>query len=246
MATGVIPHIDDLHRHIEASAKRGVAAHLLAGMTVDEVTGVERRMNALLPLALRDLFRATAGIDVAGFGVVDFRGTLPFQLEGFEHALPLVADDVGNMWVLDADDAGCLTVLFVSHAPPVVVIQAEGLSAFMVQIFEPRGPERLIAPLVETIWRKDPFAASRIELLSNRDAVVQRFSHDLRMGDFLYDLRGRRPGMGFTWNPAAPVPIRRAGAALIFASRSPHVLATRCRQLLMRLWSRLAAPVRRA
>lgn len=240
----MIPDIHDLQRHIEAAARRGIAAHLLPGMTVDEITRVERRMNEPLTLALRDLFRATAGISVEGSDVVDFRGTLPFRVTGLEHALPIAVDDSGNTWVLDTDDAGCLTILFVSFDPSVVIIQSCNLSAFLADVIEASGANRQMAPLIARIWRDDPYAQTRLELFWNRDPVVASFARSLPPGYLVYDLRQRTPGMGFPWTPAASIPIRRFGAALLFAARPARARLLRLPQIARRLWSRFAESVR--
>ena len=185
---------------------------MLPGMTGAELAAVELQTNMLLPLAVRDLFSIAAGFSVGGF-TVDFRSKPPIEIHAFRKALPIAADRNG-IWIIDHDEGGWHPVFYVSQRPPVVIIQASCLTTFIAQGFEPGGPRGIIEPLLAEISRLDPYAIPRRSLMDSRDRVLSLFAHELDDTHFITDLRGRRAGIGFAWQPGAP--LQRAHDALVF------------------------------
>ncbi len=88
---------------------------------------------------------------------------------GFEEILPLgltiATDGSGNDWVVDIKKGTSEwgPVLFMSHDPPVAVIQAPDLARFIEQVFELGRPERksqldsVSKSATSRIWSDDPY-----------------------------------------------------------------------------------------
>src|SRR5258708_15952944 len=106
---------------------------------------------------------------------------------GFEEILPLeltiATDGSGNDWVVDIKKGTSEwgPVLFMSHDPPVAVIQAPDLARFIEQVFELGRPERksqldsVSKSATSRIWSDDPYL---FELGASRmgpDSALARF-----------------------------------------------------------------------
>lgn len=187
-------------------------------MTTEEIIAIERQVDFLLPLALRDLFRTTAGFAVDGFHV-DFcsKGIAAVALS---HMLP-IATERELTWVIGFDQSGWCPVLCISARPAVIAIQSGSITEFIQQVFAAEGPAKVIAPFVAEIAKSNPHARTARSLVGREDPVLAAFARELQRNDLVTDLRARRPGVGFAWDSASP--IRRAGRHLIFATRAQRL-----------------------
>ena len=205
--------IEELNKQLRRVAALGRPIEVQPGMPPGEIDLVERRIGTLLPLSIRDLFRATAGLTIPGVLALDFRGSIPFTHRAFPAALPIAAGG-DRTWIIDFAEDGSCPVLLVSRNPHVVIVQASLFGTFIAQCFETGGPWRLIQPHVKEILARNPYAALSQDLMNVGDTVLRTFANTLNKGYLVTDLRGARAGIGFTWRNGA---IQRAGNASVFA-----------------------------
>lgn len=200
--------------------------HLKPGFSQTHLSELEERLAAPLPNEIRELLTFTSGFNFQPFGEVDFPAK---EMFGLEEILPLgltiATDGSGNNWVVDikkgTGEWG--PVLFMSHDPPVAVIQAPDLARFIEQVFELGRPERksqldsVSKTAASRIWSNDPYlldlGASRI----SSDPALAEFSKHLPESFRVADLRALAVGSGFAWGRAgANAEIRRYGSELLF------------------------------
>jgi hypothetical protein len=209
----ILTPTEELNRQLTRAAALRRPIEVLPRMTPDEIAMVERRIGTLLPLSIRELFLATAGLTISGVLSLDYRGSLPFAHPAFPSALP-IATDGDRTWIIDFAEDGSCPVLLVSRNPHVVIVQASLLGTFIAQCFEPGGPWHLIQPHVKEIVARNPHAVPCEDLVHEGDAVLRAFAHTLNTGYLVTDVRDAHGGIGFTWRNGA---IRRAGNASVFA-----------------------------
>jgi hypothetical protein len=209
----ILTPTEELNRQLAHVAALRRPIEVLPGMTADEIAAVEHRIGTLLPLSIRELFLATAGLTIPGVLSLDFWGSLPFAHPAFPAALPIAADG-DRTWIIDFAEDGSCPILLVSRNPHVVIVQASLLGTFIAQCFEPGGPWFLIQPHVKEIVARNPHAVLCEDLVRAGDAVLRTFAHILKAAYLVTDLRDARAGIGFTWRDGA---IRRAGNTCVFA-----------------------------
>jgi cell wall assembly regulator SMI1 len=162
--------------------------HLKPGLPQSQLSELEERLAAPLPNEVRELLTFTSGFNFQPFGEVDFSAK---EMFGLEEILPLgltiATDGSGNDWVVDikkgTGEWG--PVLFMSHDPPVAVIQAPDLARFIEQVFEIGRPERksqldsVTKAATRRIWSDDPYL---LDLRASRmasDPALAEFSKQL-------------------------------------------------------------------
>jgi SMI1 / KNR4 family (SUKH-1) len=200
--------------------------HLKPGLPQSQLSEFEERLAAPLPNEVRGLLTFTSGFNFKPFWEVDFSAKKMF---GLEEILPLgltiATDGSGNDWVVDIKNGTGEwgPVLFMSHDPPVAVIQAPDLAHFIEQVFELGRPEHksqldsVSKAATSRIWSDDPYlldlGASRVA----SDPSLAEFSKQLPETFHVADLRALEIGSGFAWGRAgANSGIRRYGSELLF------------------------------
>ncbi len=199
---------------------------LKPGLSHAQIQDLEERLNATLPSEVRELLAFTSGFYSRPIGNVNFSAKEMFEFPDIlPLGLPLAADECGNNWVVDIkrSTGEWGAVFFLSHDPPVVVIQAPDLVRFISQIFdygdsEPNGRLNYVREMAASkIWREDPYlldiGASRV----SADPNLAEFSRQLSDAFRIADLRSLEVGSGFAWGRNGPnSKIRRYGSELLF------------------------------
>lgn len=175
-----------------------------------------------LPSDVRKILSITSGFNDSPFGEVNFLPRNPF---GFAQLIPLglpvAADECGNTWVIDVNvkTGEWGAVLFVSHDPPVMAIQADSIDSFVQQILSiGKSAVALTEVAIGKIWHEDPFLQGVESAAQGSDPVLRRFA-ELVPRDFkIADLRAKQPGTGFSWGKRGPeTKVRRFESELLFA-----------------------------
>lgn len=182
---------------IHEARTRDVELSLLPPPDAARLDALERRLGPL-PKEFRNLLRRHGGLTKNG-AVLDLQGNLPFEFEGLGRAVPVVGDGFGNFWVVVFRITKPWPVLFVSHDPPVIVVQAEGLIEFVRQFVAADTVEALAPRTVTTIWKRDPLLIERSAGLTSPDPAVRAFAATLAPSALIADLRRVQPGDGFAW-----------------------------------------------
>ena len=207
-----------------------VVPRLLPGMTEAEIADAEAALSVSYPPDVRALLRRTRGIEGL-LEEIDFSGLLDGQAldEIFPRTATIAHDGFGNFWAVDllreTDEWG--PIWFLSHDPPVALLQCDGLGAFLDALtgkFTPHG-STLIDDVHEdrlfTVGRVHPGELSEVEIAA--DPVVAAFAAELGPGWIVVDLRDAVPGLGIAWGRFGPrTELRRHGDLQLFAYREPE------------------------
>jgi cell wall assembly regulator SMI1 len=196
------------------------------GLPQSQLSELEERLDAPLPNEVRELLTFTSGFNFQPFGDVDFSAK---EMLGLEEIIPLglaiATDGSGNFWVVDIkkDTGEWGPVLFMSHDPPVAVIQAPDLAHFIEQVFDLGRPEckrqldSVSKAATSRIWRDDPYLLDLGVSRTASDPTLAEFSKKLPETFHVADLRALEIGSGFAWGRAgAKSGIRRYGSELLF------------------------------
>jgi SMI1 / KNR4 family (SUKH-1) len=204
----------------------------LPGLSSEAIAGLEGSLGFKLPQDLRDLLPHCAGVEGPLEGI-DFTGR---TLGGFgkddifPRNIPIAHDGSGNYWVLDVtpESASIAAVFFACHDAPVILYQADSIAAFLSEVVRKYQPphQSLIDDVHEDrlfeVWRKNPGTLTVADAAS-RDEVLRAFAATLDDRFTIVDLRGARPGMGFSWGRYGPrTEIRRHGEHPVFAYAAPE------------------------
>lgn len=212
------------------------SVRLEPGLPDHEIAAFESQLPEKLPPEIRELLMFSAGFEVHPESISGFpytRHVQPFAFTGtngiafpvFPCLVDLLHDGAGNFWVVEVDAHGTWGhVFFASHDPPVIAVQAGGLSEFMLQVLEPAlsSPTRALRHVHDRatteIWRSDPWITSRQDARVSEDPVLRNFAESVPEGFHIADLRKGEIGSGFSWGKAGPdTEIRRCGSELLFA-----------------------------
>jgi cell wall assembly regulator SMI1 len=207
------------------------------GLSQTQIDEIEEQLAAPLPNEIRELLAFTSGFRFQPFGEVGFAAK---EMFGLEEIIPLgftiATDGSGNDWVVDirrgTGEWG--PVLFMSHDPPVAVIQSPDLARFIEQVFDLGRPERksqldsVSKTATSRIWSADPYildlGASRV----SSDPALAEFSKQLPETFRLADLRALEIGSGFAWGRNGPnAAIKRYGSELIFGVEAKRSFLSR-------------------
>ena len=207
-----------------------IAWKALPGLSSEAVAALERKLGFEPPGELLDLLPRCAGVEgplddiwfdgrIGGFGQDDI----------FPKGIPIAPDGFGNFWVLDVQGnapAG-VPVFFACHDPPVILHQADSIAGFLSEVVRMYQPphQSLVTDVYDVrsfdVWRKNPGTLTVAEAAS-RDEQLRAFAASLDSRFTIVDLRGARPGMGFSWGRHGPrTEIRRHGDLPIFAYAAP-------------------------
>jgi cell wall assembly regulator SMI1 len=199
---------------------------LRPGFSQTQVEELEERLAVPLPKEARDLLAFTAGFNFEPFGEVNFSAK---EMFGLEEILPLgltiATDGAGNDWVIDIkkDTGEWGPVVFMSHDPPVAVIQAPHLAGSIEQVFDLGRPERksqldsVSKTAAHRIWSDDPYLLDLGPSRASSDSALAEFSKQLPQTFRVADLRALQIGSGFAWGRGGPnSAIKRYGSELLF------------------------------
>jgi hypothetical protein len=198
----------------------------------DAVDTLEAELRVPLPSDLRTLLERMGAIDGSPLATMDFTGR-SFDVEVgdmFPSGLPIAQDGSGNHWVLDlTPDAAPPPVFYVSHDPPVVLLQSPDLGHFLTEVFRKFDPPR--TSLVDDVhddrifrvWRTNPGAVDHGAALEGGDDELRAFASALEDSHTIVDMRTAEIGMGFSWGRYGPATqVRRDGYRLLFAYAPPE------------------------
>jgi hypothetical protein len=200
------------------------------GFSQRQIEGFENRLAVPLPKEAGEFLAFTSGFNFEPFGEVNFSANETF---GLEEILPLgltiATDGAGNDWVIDIkrDTGEWGAVVFMSHDPPVAVIQAPNLAAFIEQVLDSGRPSKknmldyVTDEAVSRIWGDDPYLLDVQTARSSSDIAVSEFSKQLPETFRVADLRSREIGAGFAWGRSGPnSTIKRYDSELVFGVES--------------------------
>jgi hypothetical protein len=200
---------------------------LLPGLSDEELRRLEAMIPCPIPTDVRDLLSYTRGFEGSPIESVDFGGFFePIFEELFPCALPIAHDGYGNYWVVDliSTTTEWGPILYVCHDPPVIVYQCADLATFIedvLRLAEPPYDGPIDAVHEEhsmRIWRENPGAVPRDEVLVSTDESIRRFAEQLTSEHYVVDLRRATIGDGFSWGRFGPkTAVSRAGEERVFA-----------------------------
>lgn len=205
---------------IDGARARGRRVTLDPPMSDDRIASLEQRCGGHWPTHIRALVESAAGFSVDDFRV-DFTGDFLFEFEAaLPFGLPIATDGAGNFWVVDiGPDCAWGPVLFVSHDPPVVVVQARDVTDFIAQACADPDPADRVAAWVSEVWNRNPYVVPSGQAGVSDDPVLRAFAEEVGPDSVIADLRDLTPGKGFTWGLAGPnTRVRRAVHHLVFAT----------------------------
>lgn len=214
-----------------------VTLEMLPGLSLAEMRDFARRVPCHVPAEITELLGACSGLEGV-IDQVDFAGRLAtFEFEAaFPDGLPLASDGFGNFWIVDLhpESTGWGPIYFVCHDAPVILYQSDTLEEFLIELFRMLEPphESLIDDVHEDrparVWRTNPGVLSHEQCLRSEDPVLSAFARELDDTFRVVDLRGAKPGDGFSWGRYGPNSrIRRFRTHPVFAYQKPKSIISR-------------------
>lgn len=214
-----------------------VTLGLLPGLLLAEMRDFARRVPCPVPEEIEELLGACGGLEGI-IDQVDFAGRLStFEFEAaFPDGLPLATDGFGNFWLVDLHPESTRwgPIYFVCHDAPVILYQSDSLEEFLIELFRMLEPphESLIDDVHEDrpahVWRTNPGVLSYEQCLRSEDPILSAFARELDETFRIVDLRGARPGDGFSWGRYGPnARIRRFRTHAVFAYQKPKSIVSR-------------------
>ncbi len=203
---------------------------LLPGLDAAGVRDLEAELGVALPPEIAELVRLARGFEFGPVDTVAFDAGFSFGMQGaLPRVTPLCGDGFGNFWVVEVQESGAWgPVYFVSHDPPVLVIQSKGMAEFIEAVLSLGRPERTSAidevhdAASMRIWHEDPFGEPASSFATAGDPTLRAFASSLNPDDLVFDLRAQATGSGFAWGRHGPnSEVRRHGDELIFALPAP-------------------------
>jgi hypothetical protein len=230
-AMGVLDELGRLLREPLCDEHDVFTAVAEPGLDTAAIVGIADRTGAPLPADLRALLGACAGI--SGLELeIDFTGGLSFEMvEIFPHGLPIMADGQGNFWVIDcvSRPEAEAAIFFACHDPPVMLWQGRGLAGFLRELVAWHTPPNasllvdVAQDALHDVWGTNPGGLTHAAALASPDAAIGAFAATLDDGWTVVDLRGEKPGFGFSWGRFGPrTRVRRHGDDRLFAIARPE------------------------
>lgn len=194
---------NELVNQVNRARSSGRGVTLNPPLSRAQIDDLERQTRASLPDEIRDLVQYTGGFTVDEFAVI-FGGDESFEFESVvPRGIPIAKDGAGNFWVVDVRANGAWgPVLFVAHDPPVIIIQAPDVAAFIEQVFTAGDVTHLSEPYVTDVWKRNPYVMSRHQALASTDDALRSFAQELSDAFVIADLRNAGVGQGFVWGLA--------------------------------------------
>ena len=193
---------------------------LKAGLSEEEVNSVTASWPGGAPFEICELLHFASGFDVHGMSV-DFTGrACRFSMRDLvPNGIALTSTRDGDFWVVDVQENGRWhQVFYLSHDPPVLVVQFASLREFILELADDPRTEKRAAALAAQIFKSKPSRQRAGELGTSSDVILRRFALSLSAGFEIIDLREAPLPAGFAWGSAgATAGCRRAGLSLLFA-----------------------------
>jgi hypothetical protein len=116
----------------------------------------------------------------------------------------------------------------------VILYQSDSLEEFLTELFRMYAPphQSLIDEVHEDrlarVWQTNPGVLSYEQCLRSGDPVLSAFSREIDESFQVIDLRGAKPGDGFSWGRYGPnTKIKRFGTHAVFAYQKPKSFVSR-------------------
>jgi hypothetical protein len=116
----------------------------------------------------------------------------------------------------------------------VILYQSDTLEEFLIELFRMLEPphDSLIDDVHEDrparVWRTNPGVLSHEQCLRSEGPVLSAFASELEDTFRIVDLRGARPGDGFSWGRYGPnTRIKRFRTHAVFAYQKPKSIVSR-------------------
>jgi SMI1 / KNR4 family (SUKH-1) len=200
-------------------------------MSASELRSLERALPCPIPTEVRELLEFSKGFENGPLESLQFGGVPGgFELgEVFPNPVPLAHDGFGNYWIVDLHAASTTwgPILYACHDPPVIVFQTSSLEHFIKEVLRLANPphhsdvDEVHDRAAMSIWRKNPGATPVEQLRTSTDPAISAFVESLPGSSFVIDLRGQKPGSGFSWGRFGPkTRVVRFHHELLFACES--------------------------
>lgn len=171
-------------------------------LTPSEIDDFQKMLGVPLPNEIRELLGFARGYHSENTDSVDFTGKI---YRGFCEAkdilikqVPLNKTETGDFWAVDIDSTGRWgAVFYLSHDPPIVLVQFESLSEFIVAT---ATRSRLVDDKMITEAMKAQ-GISIEEAKTSSDRILKDFAATLPERSFIFDLRLNSGLNGFQWHP---------------------------------------------
>jgi hypothetical protein len=226
--------IDNVKRLIESAegrtfynARKPFAAERLPGLNTSEIDVYRQRAGGVVSADFERLLRFARGMRFGPFGLIDFTGgSHSFSMENLlPCGVALAADGYGNFWVadLDGESGSCGPVFFCSHDPPVLMIAATSLDAFLRDLFDTSCEDlaKFIKKTHEQVGEIRLVSSGgmpSVDARTSNDREIAEFAEKLSDGAFIFDLRHASKWHGFPWAlRTASDELSRDGSRLLFA-----------------------------
>lgn len=201
---------------------------LLPGLDDAAIREFEASLPCKLPGPIDKLLHFCRGFEGIVADQVDFTGQemMFWEQTIFPHGLPIASDGYGNSWVVDLSPESTEfgPIWFACHDAPVILYQSDDISEFLSELFKMCQPphKSLVDDVhedrVRRVWRTNPGVLAYDECKASTDEVLREFAAILDPTYQIIDLRGARPGDGFSWGRYGPkTVIRRYGYHPVFA-----------------------------
>jgi len=192
---------------------------LKKGLSSIEIEAIKDQIpNGNLGVEMEEILRYSRGLEIPkGFlSVITFDD---FGIYGFEEliqfSLTIADDSSGNYWIQEINKKGEWgKVYYVCHDPPVMVKQAESLSAFLHQLHEYllKGEASFFSKVMEEISEKIYLEKGKLleqaEAVKSTDKRLSTFAANYNKDWFIADLRQAKDGEGFRLEGAFKETIR--------------------------------------
>lgn len=212
------------------------AIKLKPGLTEDQIAKFASRLPGTLPPEIGALLAYSSGFEIdlscliktpSKFhsASVQFTGSGEVEFDVFPFAIDLLGDGYGNFWLVDVNPDGAWgAIIYLSHDPPVVVVQSPDLQSFLVQVLQPEERSSRISlnyvheDAASSIWAKDSWLIPVAQARQSNDVRISNFAKNLPEKLAVVDLRRREIGSGFSWGKGSSTPsLLRDGPDLMFA-----------------------------
>ena len=183
-------------------------------LDADEIAELEEQLGGPLPHDIEQLLRCASGYSNATTSV-DLTGRIHGQecepCGLLNTCIPLSKTIEGNFWAVDVlSDGTWSSVFYLSHDPPVYVLQFRSLAEFIDATAS--GKELVDETLIAAACKTPSVKAA--DALLSQDPAMAKFAKTVSPDCRVFDLRPGSGNIGFEWDLDSDCV--RAGDELIF------------------------------
>lgn len=215
-------------RQLVSEDNEPLALRLSPPLSDAEIDAFAETLPCPLPDDVRELLSYCRGFDGLTFEPVDFTGRdMAYGDESvFPFPLPIATDGFGNHWVVDLtpESTAFGPLYFSCHDAPVVLLQCQTLSEFLVELFKMYSPphQSLVDDVhddrIRDIWGTNPDVLDHETCLKSPDPILSGFAATLDSTWQIIDLRNAKSGDGFSWGRyGSQTMVQRFGYYPVFA-----------------------------